>query len=49
MDQQTVTQSSGNHWSWIEERKRILKIEDSLRDFLNNIKCIKIHMIGAPE
>lgn len=29
--------------------KRILKIEDSLKDFGNNIKCTNTHIIGVLE
>ena len=29
--------------------KRMKRIEDSLRDFWNNIKCINIQVIGIPE
>lgn len=30
-------------------RRRILKNEESLRDFWNNIQCINIHIKGAPK
>lgn len=32
-----------------KRQKRILKNNDSLRDFRDNIKCTHFHVIGAPE
>ena len=29
--------------------KRMKRIEDSLRDLWDNIKCTNIHIIGVPE
>ena len=31
------------------EEKRMKRIEDNLRDFLNNIKCTKIQIIQFPK
>ena len=31
------------------KEKRMKKIEDSLRDLWNNIKCTNIQIIGVPE
>ena len=31
------------------KEKRMKRIEDSLRDLFDNIKCIKIHITGVPE
>ena len=31
------------------KKKRMKRIEDSLRDFCDNIKCTNIQIIGVPE
>ena len=48
-DQWTGRQGSRNHQNRTAKIKRIFKNEDSLRDFLDNIKCINIWIIGMPE
>ena len=48
MDKWSGRHSGGNHCCGTEE-KRMKRNEDSLRDLWDNIKCINIHMIGAPE
>ena len=32
-----------------EQKKRMKRNEDSLRDLWDNIKCTNIHVIGVPE
>ena len=46
MDHWAGRQSSENHWSWKERKKRN---EDSLRDLWDNIKYINIHIIGVQK
>ena len=44
-----VKDSSENHWSWTEKRKKDKKDEDSLRDLWDNIKCTNICIIWVLE
>ena len=41
--------SSGNHWSWMEKKKKEVFNDDNLKELWDNIKHVNICIIGVPD